>query len=324
LRFTSQDVEIDRSADRPVVVTGSSGFIGGAIVRRLRTGGRHVVTVDLRGSPDHKMDATDPELLSAIRGGTFHGVVHQAGISNTLVQDADLLLKQNTSKPLALADACAAVGVPFIYASSFSVYGRTGRRAVAEEDVASASGPLNPYALSKLRLDEEMTTRYPGADWLGLRYTNVFGPNEPIRGRMASIISQWLARSARGETIEIFEGTQRSGRDYVEVDRIAAVIERRLDSAAQEGPRGVFNLGSGVTLMFDELIGWCGEFANGPLSVRCIPFTIEHQYQHWTEADMSRLIPWYPELPWGDREQLKVYAAGCWPSFVTNADSAQP
>jgi ADP-L-glycero-D-manno-heptose 6-epimerase len=305
------------TTDRPVLVTGSSGFIGGAVAAQLRASGHVVVTLDRSGAADRAMDAADPRLLADIRQGVYGAVVHQAGISNTLERNERLLIEHNTTKPLALADASVAAAIPFIYASSFSVYGATGRRAVREADVGRTSGPLNPYAISKLRLDTEMAARHAGADWLGLRYTNVFGPNEPIDGRAPSVISRWLRSSARAEPLEIFAGTRASGRDFVPVDRVATVIARRLADAGAAAPRGIFNLGSGVTITFGELIDWCREFSGGSLSVRDIPFAIEDQYQHWTAADMSALSAHYPDLGWGDYQLLKAYANACWRSFGT-------
>ncbi|HUY47450.1 MAG TPA: NAD-dependent epimerase/dehydratase family protein [Streptosporangiaceae bacterium] len=307
------------ATDRPVLVTGASGFIGGAIARSLRAQGRSVVSIDVTGTPDLRMDAADTRVLDAIRHGTYHAVVHQAGISNTLERDRKRLLENNTRKPLELADAAAEARVLFIYASSFSVYGNTGRRSVSEADIASSSGPLNPYAESKLRLDQEMAARFAGGDWLGLRYTNAFGPNEPTHGRMASVISKWLQQSASGQPIEIFDGTEDSGRDFVEVDRITAVILRRLARSTQPKPCGVFNLGSGTTVTFGELIDWCRDFSGQPPAIRAIPFTIGHQYQHWTSADMTALIAYYPDLGWGDRRRLKEYAGLCWRAFRASA-----
>ncbi len=300
------------AADRPVLVTGAAGFVGDAIARSLRVSGRRVVTLDVTGSPDLRLEAGDSRVLAEIRRGRFHAVVHQGGISNTLERDRERLRLHNTDQPLDLAAAAADAEVPFVYASSFSVYGDTGRRAVRESDIASLSGPLNPYAESKLRLDEEMEARFAGGDWMGLRYTNVFGPHEPLEGRMASVISKWLQRSARGLPIDIFEGTRASGRDFVEVDRIAFVISQRLTRPSPPHPRGVFNLGSGITVTFGELIDWCQDFAGQPMALRTIPFTIGSQYQHWTGADMSTLIVYHPNLNWGDRDRLKKYAERCW------------
>jgi len=307
----------DRSNDtdvRPTLVTGSSGFVGARLARRLHRAGWNTITLDVKGAPDLCMDVADSRVLRDVAQARYRAVVHQAGLSNSLEQDEELLREQNTVKPLALAHACAISDTPFIYASSFSVYGATARRAVSECDVKLSSGPLNPYAWSKLRLDEEMSLRYSGGDWMGLRYTNVFGPSEPTEGRIASVISHWLKSSAHGEPIHIFEGTEESGRDFVEVDRITSVILRRLTDPAP--PRGVFNLGSGVTTTFSELIQWCREFAGKPIQVRTVPFTIAHQYQHWTCVDMSALAKFYPRLVIADRNALKEYARKCWKSHL--------
>lgn len=275
-----------------------------------------MVTLDTLGVVDRISDVAAPEILAEIRQGGFDAVVHQAGISNTLESDEALLHEYNTAKPLTIAEACSESATPFIYASSFSVYGSTGRRPVRETDIATTSGPLNPYARSKLRLDDEMASRFPGGNWMGLRYTNVFGPHEPTEGRMSSVISQWLRRSAQGEPIQIFEGTEESGRDFVEVDRIARVVLRRLEDNGPAGARGVFNLGSGVTVKFRELIDWCSNFAGSQVEVRTIPFTIAGQYQHWTSVDMGALGCHYPDLVVTGHDLLRSYAHQCWRSHL--------
>jgi len=149
---------------------------------------------------------------------------------------------------------------------------------------------------------------------MGLRYTNVFGPREPIEGRMSSVISQWLWRSARGKAIEIYDGTHDSGRDFIEVHRIARVILRRLKDTGKDSARGVFNLGSGVTVTFGELITWCSAFAGIDVEVHTIPFTIAEQYQHWTSVNMDALGQYYPDLIVANHESLKAYAQECWRS----------
>ncbi len=308
------DDHLKTSTDLPVLVTGTSGFIGGVIARELQLSGLTVVSLDCTGSPDLRMDAADPLVLTAIRRGCFRAVVHQAGISNTLERDEQLLHQHNTAKPLAIADACSVSDTAFLYASSFSVYGATGKRTVRESDLSSTTGPLNAYARSKLRLDEEMSSRYSGGNWMELRYTNVFGLREPIEGRMSSVISQWLWRSARGKFIEIFDGTQDSGRDFVEVHRVAGAIARRLQDTGQDPARGIFNFGSGVTVTFGEIIEWCREFAGTAVDVRTIPFLIGEQYQHWTSVNMDALGRYYPELKVADHKSLKAYAQECWRS----------
>ncbi|WP_204326026.1 NAD-dependent epimerase/dehydratase family protein [Sulfitobacter sediminilitoris] len=298
----------------PVLVTGSSGFIGGSISNELKRSGVAVVTLDVNGTPDIKADAADPAVLADVRRGAYSAVVHQAGISNTLEKDEELLYQHNTAKPLAIADACSSSATLFIYASSFSVYGATGRRPLRESDLSTTTGPLNAYARSKLLLDERMSCRFGGGNWIGLRYTNVFGPREPISGRMASVISRWLCNSARREPIEIFEGTEDSGRDFVEVHRIARVILRRILDDSKDSARGVFNMGSGTTVTFGELLNWCREFAGEAIKVRTVPFHIGEQYQHWTSVDMGLLAQHYPDQTVSDKESLKEYARYCWAS----------
>ncbi|GLL02131.1 NAD-dependent epimerase/dehydratase family protein [Dactylosporangium matsuzakiense] len=281
-------------ADR-VLVTGAAGFIGGRVAEDLERHGWDVTAIDLRAAPGGRTlcgDYRGPELHDQVRSGRFSAVVHQAAVSDTLQMDRALLDAMNTSGALALAESALVGGATFLYASSFSVYGRIRHDSpVAEDDVhddALCSGPLNPYAESKLALDRamiDMTDR--GLLWAGLRYTNVFAAGERLQGRASSIISQILTKAARGDRIDLFADTMRASRDYVPAATVCAAVRGLLDS---DFTPGVYNLGSGHATSFGDLLGWCAEFGGGrPADVRLVDNPIPDRYQYWTCADVSKL-----------------------------------
>jgi len=126
--------------------------------------------------------------------------------------------------PMEIASACALSGARFIYASSHSVYGHVARDVAIPEDAELdlCSGPLNPYARSKLQLDMSMAEKFSsgpseGLEWIGLRCTNVFGTGEHHKGPMASIISQLLRQAACGGRLRLFANTLEACRDYIPV-----------------------------------------------------------------------------------------------------------
>ncbi|WNF00051.1 NAD-dependent epimerase/dehydratase family protein [Streptomyces luomodiensis] len=282
-----------------VLVTGAAGFIGGHLAAACRRAGFTVTALDPAPSGEESTAADgvvpatagDAGLLADVRAGRYRAVLHQGGISSTLETDRDLLRAVNVDEPLALAEACAAAGTPFAYASSHSVYGTIrGRFAVVEEDVADpdrCTGPLNDYAWSKLTLDQEMTARFgDDAPWSGYRYTNVFGTGEERKGSMASIISQLLRQAATGVPLRLFADTLEACRDYVPVE---TVVDTLLDVIRQPPPPGVYNLGSGVPVSFATLLGWCGELrGEDGLAVHLVPNPVSGRYQYWTCADQSR------------------------------------
>jgi len=281
-----------------VLVTGAAGFIGSHIAAACNRSGWTVTGLDIRPVPpgphcQHWVcgAADDPVVLREIRGGRYQAVVHQAAITSTLETDEALLKDVNVAQPLAIADACAAGQAAFVYASSHSVYGNVHQRVpLAEEavsDEAMCTGPLNLYAQSKLDLDNAMAVRPAGSlRWAGLRYTNVFGPGEQHKGKMASIISQLLRQTARGEQVTLFDDTLEACRDYVPVGSVAATIAVVLD---RQIPAGVYNLGSGIPVSFATILEWCASLAGADPAVRFRPNPVATKYQYWTCADMTKL-----------------------------------
>lgn len=278
-----------------ILVTGAAGFIGAHLAVACERAGFAVTAVDPRPVRVPVTDIIDGPAGSArvvadVRSGRYRAVLHQGGISSTLEPDVDLLHAVNVGESLALAEACAAAGTPFAYASSHSVYGAIhGRFAVTEHDVDDpdrCTGPLNAYAQSKLMLDRAMASRFGSdATWAGYRYTNVFGTGEEQKGSTASIIHQLLRQAARGERLRLFADTLSACRDYVPVE---VVVDTMLAAIAEPPPAGVYNLGSGVPVSFAELLRWCGELrTDGVLDVRLVPNPMRDRYQYWTCADQN-------------------------------------
>ncbi len=310
--------------DRPVLVTGAAGFIGGFLAERLAAAGWQVTAIDVRPAPSLAagVDFTQTScahraVFDDIIGGRYDAVVHQAGISNTLESDWARLQEHNVAQPLRLADACAKSATAFIYASSFSVYGRSAEVAIREsDDQDTTSGPLNLYARSKLLLDREMRSRdLSRAAWAGLRYTNVFGPGEPLAGRASSIISQILYAAAASEPIEIFSDTLAASRDYVPASRIYEFVDSFLNESV-DIPSGVYNMGSGIPVSFAELLHWATQFTGRRgVAVHLIPNPIPGKYQYWTQADNSAVARYVPSLGPMDRKEMRECALRCFEAY---------
>ncbi|MEX5709125.1 NAD-dependent epimerase/dehydratase family protein [Parafrankia sp. FMc6] len=309
-----------------VLVTGAAGFIGGHLAAACRADGWAVTAVDRRaaghlsgsGVPIVQADAADPTILARIRSGDFTAVLHQAAVSNTLADRWDLLQDVNVDVPLQLAGACEASATPFIYASSSSVYGAVSRRIPVPEqavdDRTLTSGPLNLYARSKLLLDERMQDFTGKVPWIGLRYTNVFGPNEDHKGAMASILWQLLHATAQGRRIDLFNDTLLAARDFLPVSSLVDTVLHLLRSPV---PSGVYNLGAGHATSFSTILGWCADLrADGMLDVRLVPNPIPDRYQYWTCADMTALRGVLPYATEVTAEQLREAATALYRSFL--------
>ncbi|MGB6164849.1 MAG: NAD-dependent epimerase/dehydratase family protein [Pseudonocardiaceae bacterium] len=292
-------------ADR-VLVTGAAGFIGGRLAVALNEAGWEVTSVDTRRmsaavrsqSRAITSDYREADLLARVRAGEFRAVVHQGAISNTLEFDWARLKEMNLEGSLALAEACLSGSAVFVYASSFSVYGRIFRTVPVAEDAVDdnnlCSGPLNLYAESKLALDRAMP-HFTGCGlrWAGLRYTNVFAEGEE-QDRASSVISQMVTKAARRQRIELFADTLQASRDYVPMNFVSSVVRGLLRVDFEPG---CYNTGAGQAVSFATLLQWCTEFDDGgPVDVHPIPNPIGSRYQYWTCANVSKLLAALPQL----------------------------
>nr|WP_024126595.1 NAD(P)-dependent oxidoreductase [Streptomyces sp. FR1]AHE39214.1 ADP-L-glycero-D-manno-heptose-6-epimerase [Streptomyces sp. FR1] len=318
-----------------ILVTGAAGFIGRHTVTAFHHAGHQVTAVDLRPAPAHlaaaahwrRGDFAEPALLAEIAAGRFHTVVHQAGTSSTRAPAGPELEETNTLGPLRLADACRTGRTRLIYASSHSVYGtlhhRTPIAEDADTDPTRCSGPLTPYATSKLTLDQQMRTRHPvGLDWIGLRYTNVFGPDEDDKGPMAAILSQLLRQAANTGHIRLFDDSLTAARDYIHVETVTATV-LRLATARHPVPAGVYNLGSGCAVSFADLAQWCArlhrETTGHPLHVELVPNPAPGAYQYFTCADVTALDKALPDRPTESATSVETRAAELFAAFRDRA-----
>lgn len=297
------------------LVTGGAGFIGSNLVAALAARGAEVVVVDrLRvGEPGREKwrnlakhgiaGLLPPEKAEAFLADTpgIRGVLHMGAISATTATDGDLVAETNLALPLRLWAACAARGVPFIYASSAATY---GDGALGFEDdmrpaALAALRPLNLYGWSKLAFDRrvaDMLARGLPAppQWAGLRFFNVYGPNEYHKGRMASVLFHKFhevqggapARLFRSDRAGIADGAQQ--RDFVHVDDCVAVMLWLLDNPQVSG---LFNLGSGRARSFLELVqAMFAAMGEAPrIEFVDMPADLRGKYQYFTEAPLERL-----------------------------------
>src|SRR5690606_33419493 len=218
-------------------------------------------------------------------------VLHQGACAVTTEWNGRYMMDVNYRYSVDLLEHCIAESIPFIYASSASVYGKS--RSFAEHDV-SAERPLNVYGYSKLLFDRYVRRRMPHArsQIAGLRYFNVYGTGEAHKGRMASIVHHLHGQVAESGEAKLFDaydgyaaGEQR--RDFVHVDDVVRVNLWLLDSPEVSG---IFNVGTGRSAAFNDVaravIRW-----HGRGKIRYIPFPkdLEASYQSFTEADLGAL-----------------------------------
>ncbi|MEW6690288.1 MAG: ADP-glyceromanno-heptose 6-epimerase [Pseudomonadota bacterium] len=301
------------------VVTGAAGFIGSRLVAALNARGVHEILAvdDLSGREGDNarnlfaleiQDYMDKrEFLTRVSSGSFDGaveaVLHQGACTNTLEPDGQYMMENNYAYSKALLDWCQDEGVPLVYASSASVYG-AGRESREER---ACERPLNVYAYSKLLFDRYVRQRLEGgtAQVAGLRYFNVYGPNEGHKRKtgMHSIALQAYEQFAARGHVELFagcdgyaDGEQR--RDFIHVDDAVAVNLWLLEN---RDVSGIFNCGTGRAQSFNEVAAAVINTVRGEGSsieelqdrqmIRYKPFPdkLKGKYQSFTQADLGRL-----------------------------------
>jgi len=296
-----------------IVVTGGAGFIGSNLVAALEArGASDLVVCDrddagdgLRTIAKRRLHAVIPpqDLLAWLKRhqGRVTTVFHLGATSSTMVTDASLFARNNYRLSLDLWRLCAAQDIRLIYASSAATYGdgALGFDDDASSDALARLKPLNPYGRSKHLFDKRVTLMLSrGApkpkQWAGLKFFNVFGPNEYHKGNQRSVVATAYPAAAAGDAIKLFksydarypDGGQM--RDFIWVDDCVDVMLWLLDN---EHVSGLFNVGTGKARTFDDLAN--AIFAALDLSPRItyieMPEAIRTRYQYFTEARMTRL-----------------------------------
>ena len=295
-----------------ILVTGGAGFIGSNLIAALEARGVEVALCDRLGESEKWKNVAKRRLAAFVEpdgllayldrhAGRIEAIFHLGAISATTERDADLILRTNFTLSLELWDWCARHGVRLIYASSAAVYG-DGSAGFDDDMSAEALAklrPMNPYGWSKLLFDRRATQlAAEGAErppqWAGLRFFNVYGPNEYHKGSMRSVVEQVHGRVAAGEPAVLFrshnprypDGGQL--RDFIWVGDCVSVMLWLLDRPAASG---LFNLGTGKARSFADLARAVFAALGKPPEIRYVdtPVEIRDRYQYFTEARMARL-----------------------------------
>ncbi|MGY3494868.1 ADP-glyceromanno-heptose 6-epimerase [Bradyrhizobium sp. USDA 4502] len=293
------------------LVTGGAGFIGSNVVAALNDAGHSDVAVcDLLGQ-DGKWrnlakrqlaDVVPPaELGDWLKGRRLTAVIHLGAISETTATDGDLVIETNFRLSMRLLDWCTANATPFIYASSAATYGdgEQGFDDDASVEALKRLRPMNLYGWSKNLFDLAVAERAAKGEplppqWAGLKFFNVFGPNEYHKGPMMSVLARRFDDIKAGRVVQLFkshregiaDGDQR--RDFIYVDDVVRVMMWLI---ATPRVSGLFNVGTGNARSFKDLIvsayGALGLAPN--IQYVDMPEQIRGSYQYFTQSAVDRL-----------------------------------
>ena len=298
---------------RIAFVTGGAGFIGSNIVAKLAEDPTlDVVVCDWLGEAElgkwrniakHPIgDFVAPEAMFEWlekRWRDIEIVIHMGAISSTTEPDADKIVHANFTLSRDLYRWCADRQRRFIYASSAATYGDTMDFDDKDDLVSLAAlRPLNTYGWSKALFDlfaaRQAARDYAPPQWVGLKFFNVYGPNEEHKHAMKSVASQIWPKVAGGHAVQLFksyrEGVADGGqtRDFVYVRDVADVVAWL---ASSEQVNGVYNLGSGKARTFEDMAKAVFAAAGKPAQIEYTPMppAIRDKYQYFTQARMDRL-----------------------------------
>lgn len=299
------------AGDGMFLVTGAAGFIGSNVVAALNEAGRTDVAVnDIVGSDGKWRNLAKRQIADAVPvadlfhwldGRKLDAVIHMGAISDTTATDADLVLENNFRLSLRLLDWCTENQVPFIYASSAATYG-DGSAGFSDDcslDALRKLAPMNLYGWSKHLFDLAVIDRAAKQQllppqWVGLKFFNVFGPNEYHKGEMMSLVAKRFGDAKLGKAVRLFK-SYRAGvadgaqsRDFIYVDDVVAVVRWLIDSPAVSG---IFNVGTGEARSFHDLIVALFQALGRAPNIEFIemPENIRDQYQYFTQAETSNL-----------------------------------
>jgi ADP-L-glycero-D-manno-heptose 6-epimerase len=294
-----------------LLVTGGAGFIGSNVVAALNDAGcADVVVCDVLGdggkwrnlAKRQLADIVPPrELLDWLKGRRLEAVIHLGAISETTATDGDRVIETNFRFSLRLLDWCTATSTPLIYASSAATYG-DGAQGFGDDpslEALKALRPMNLYGWSKHLFDMAIASRLERGEelppqWAGLKFFNVFGPNEYHKGAMTSVLARRFDDIRSGRAVQLFkshrdgiaDGDQR--RDFIYVDDVVRVVMWLM---ATPKTSGLFNVGTGKARSFKDLIlsayGALGTKPN--IQYIDMPEAIRGSYQYFTEAKVDRL-----------------------------------
>lgn len=291
-----------------IVVTGGAGFIGSAIVWRLNElGETKIIVVDELGTDEKWKNLVPLKFDDFVHKDDFisiilddevpfeiNSIIHMGANSSTTEKDADFLFSNNYLYTKELAKYCLDKEIRYIYASSAATYGDGLLGFDDDENKLEALRPLNMYGYSKQLFDLWAKKNKAFNKIVGLKYFNVYGPNEYHKGDMRSVVHKAFEQVRDTGKVRLFkslnpeykDGEQR--RDFI---YIKDAVEMTLFFIDKPNINGLFNLGTGKARTWNDLVTALFKSTNMPVNIEYIdlPKQLENKYQYFTEASMARI-----------------------------------
>jgi ADP-L-glycero-D-manno-heptose 6-epimerase len=304
--------------EKVILLTGAAGFIGSYMLGYLnRKGFENIIIVDDFSEEDKKPNYETKRFIEKIeRENLFEWlktnnpkidfVFHLGARTDTTEFDYSIHEKLNVEYSKKIWNYCTEKNIPLVYASSAATYGGGELGYKDNHDIVEKLHPLNPYGISKNEFDKWALKKSQESGvgsrestppfWSGLKFFNVYGPNEYHKGRMASMIFHGFNQIQKTGKVKLFKSHRpefKDGeqlRDFIYVEDIANVCYWMMVESSRL-TTGIYNLGTGKARTFKDLINAIFSSLNLPSNIEFIdtPADIRDKYQYFTEADMNKL-----------------------------------
>ena len=312
-----------------IIITGAAGFIGSCLITRLNEEGfNDLILVDDFSHPEKEKNYSAKKFTQCVERGNFiewlknnqrfvQFVFHIGARTDTTEFNQAIFDELNLNYTKDVWNICAEYGLPLVYASSAATYGDGSFGYDDDHSLIPKLKPLNPYGISKNEFDKwALKQDRSPYFWAGLKFFNVYGPNEYHKGRMASVILHTYSQIEKNGMMKLFRShnpAYKDGeqlRDFIYVKDVVEVcmflMKHRKDS-------GIYNLGSGKARTFLDLVKNTFKAMNKPEQIEFIdtPDDIRDKYQYFTEANMKKLRSiGYAKTFYSLEEGVKDYVDG--------------
>jgi ADP-L-glycero-D-manno-heptose 6-epimerase len=291
-----------------IVVTGGAGFIGSALVWKLnKMGMDKIIIVDELGNEEKWKNLNGLNYSDFFHKNDFMGlilqrelpfklsaIIHLGACSSTTEKDADFLMDNNVHYSQELAKWCLEKGVRFIYASSAATYGNGDCGYNDDEAKIHELRPLNMYGYSKLLFDLWIKRNSLMDKVVGLKYFNVYGPNEYHKGEMSSVVLKAFNQVLESGKVKLFKSYKaeyKDGEQKRDFIYVKDAVDMTLHFLEHPDANGIYNIGSGKSHTWIELVTALFNAAGKPVKIEYIdmPEDIREKYQYFTEANMEKM-----------------------------------
>ncbi|NNC95378.1 MAG: ADP-glyceromanno-heptose 6-epimerase [Chitinophagales bacterium] len=289
-----------------IIITGAAGFIGSCLVTFLnKKGVRNLILVDDFSKITKNENFKDKDYIQLIERNLFlewfqinseevSFVFHLGARTDTTEQDESVFEQLNLNYSMNIWDICTDAEIPLVYASSAATYGN-GEYGYSDEKSIKDLKPMNPYGWSKHNFDlwALQQSKTP-PDWTGLKFFNVYGPNEYHKGRMASVVMHAYNQIKSSGKVELFRSHRddfEDGEQLRDFIYVLDVLKVCYHFYLTDNPSGLYNVGTGKGATFIDLVRPIFKGLNVPENIEFIdiPEDIRDTYQYFTEATTAKL-----------------------------------